>query len=649
VKSTSALFVACLTPVAAAGACASTGHTDPGAAGDDGGGGEVGTFGGPDGADDVGSFGGSSGGGAATCTTLQRGCAAGCADFPAPPVIDLKPDDGSPPTPANAASYFAAADGPGPAPCLVDPTPGTLVPENWVRPRVRVIPAAGQNLFAVTLHTARQANDYVVYTTSTTWKMPKAVWDGLRADSWGDPIEVTVRGVDMTTGAPAPTSAKSSFTIAPASAGGAMIYWAATGDQNGFSWLEGFAPGDEGVATTLQVTDVKAKLYRDQGGNVQNAGASQCIGCHSAVPDGDSVTFVDFWPWPGSAASVDPKSTGAVPSWLTPGGAQALSLPWLGIAAFSKGAWQNEKVAVTSYGCAQPTPGNQQSYPWSGATCSDQPGSSLVWIDLAAATPAADAGSGWQLGQDMEAALGQSFGFLARTGDSRGAEFPSWSHDGSTVVYVSTNAGKDGRLGSGAADLFAVPYGARKGGQATPVQGASDPAASEYYPSYSSDDAFIAFDRATTQGPNGMYYNPGSEVYVVPGGGAPAPTRLAANDPPACQGTPGSPGVTNSWPKWAPDVESCPDGKTYYWLVFSSTREGIAFKNDGTNFKSSPDGPTSQLYITAVVVEGGAVTTFPALYIWNQATRSAAHGGDPQSNHTPIWEVVNIPRPPPPQ
>lgn len=96
-------------------------------------------------------------------------------------------------------------------------------------------------------------------------------------------------------------------------------------------------------------------------------------------------------------------------------------------------------------------------------------------------------------------------------------------------------------------------------------------------------------------------------------------------------------------------MESCPDGKTYYWLVFSSTREGLPFKNDGNNFKSGPDGPTSQLYITGVVVEGGAMKTFPALYIWNQATRSAAHGGDPQSNHTPIWEVVNIPRPPPPQ
>jgi hypothetical protein len=50
--------------------------------------------------------------------------------------------------------------------------------------------------------------------------------------------------------------------------------------------------------------------------------------------------------------------------------------------------------------------------------------------------------------------------------------------------------------------------------------------------------------------------------------------------------------------------------------------------------------------MTGVTVAGGVITTHPALYIWNQATTSA--GGTAQSNHTPIWEVVNIPLPPPP-
>ena len=607
--------------VTGAAACASTGHRTPG--------------------DRTGGNGNLAGGGGqgdntlGNCITLARGCSSSCTDFPSAPLVDAAPEDGSPATPAGAASFFAASDGGGSGPCIVEPAAGTLIPQNWVRPRFRVIPVAGQNLFEIDLHTQRQASDYVVYTTSTTWTVPKTVWDGLRGDSWGDEVSVTIRGVDTSASQP-PTSSTSSFTIAPAGAGGAMVYWAATGDQNGMSWLEGFAPGDEGVATTLEVGQVQARLYRDQSGTVQDNGAPQCIGCHAAVPDGNSVTFADFWPWPGSSARVDPGSTGLIPSWLTPGGAQTLSMPWLGIAAFSKADWSDEQVAITSFGCGAPTPGNQQTYPWSGATCSDQPNSALAWIDLGASTAVSEAGSGSQLGQAVMGDLGTSWGILARTGDSRGAEFPSWSHDGATIVYVSTNAGKDGRLASGEADLYTIPFAARAGGAATPVQGASDPNADEYYPSYSEDDQLIAFDRSTTDGQ--------AEVYVVPASGASSPTRLAANDPPSCQGTPGSPGVTNSWPKWSPDVEVCPDGNTYYWLVFSSTREGIPFLDNSTNFKSMPDGPTSQLYITAVVVGNGQITTYPALYIWNQATVSASHAGSPQSNHTPIWEVVNIPR-----
>jgi hypothetical protein len=423
VRAAQAAVVALLMAVSAAGAsCATTGHTSPGNhGGDDGGsssGGDGQVFG-----DDGGSSSGMLGTG--NCSTLARGCMANCGDFPSAALIDPAPDDGSPAPPANAATFFAGADGSGAAPCLVDPAQGTLIPQNWLRPRVRVIPATGQNLFQITLHTQRQANDYVIYTTSKTWKMPKTVWDGLRADSWGDDVSVTVRGVDTAGGTPSPTKATSSFTIAPASAGGAMIYWAAVGDQNGKSWLEGFAPGDESVATTLDVSSVQARLFRDQGGNVQNGGAPQCIGCHAAVPDGNSVTFVDFWPWPGSAASVNPKSTGAVPPWLTAGGADALSLPWLGISTFSKNGWANEQVAITSYGCSQPMMGNQGTYPWNGMTCSDQPTSSLAWIDLATTAAAADGGSGWQLGQEVVADMGKSFGFLARNGDTHGAEFPN--------------------------------------------------------------------------------------------------------------------------------------------------------------------------------------------------------------------------------
>jgi hypothetical protein len=158
-----------------------------------------------------------------------------------------------------------------------------------------------------------------------------------------------------------------------------------------------------------------------------------------------------------------------------------------------------------------------------------------------------------------------------------------------------------------------VPYGDRQGGTATPVAGASEPQYNEFYPSFAPDDQLIAFNRA----PSGQssYNDSASEVFVVPpaGGGA---VRLAANDPPMCAGR-SSPGVTNSWPKWAPEVAKA-GARSYYWLTFSSTRAG--------------GGP--QLYVTGVILEAGTIRTTPAIYIWNQPAD--------QSNHTPAWDVFDI-------
>jgi hypothetical protein len=624
-----------LAAVAGGASCANTGHTSgPSVAGE--------TFGG----DDSGSFasssgsGGSSGGSLAPsdCSALKRPCDS-CEDFPAAPIIDAKPDDGSPATPQDAASHFSNSSLGSSGPCVIEPSDGTLIPQNWLRPRFRYAPASSsQTLFEIRLHTARQKNDLLVYTTSKTWKMPKTVWDAIRASTWDEDIELTVRAVDPASSGATPAGTQTKFRIAPAGAGGAMIYWAAVGERNGQSWLEGFSVGDEGVAKVLDVATTQLKVSRDQGGQLQKGtGAVQCIGCHTAVPDGKSVAFVDDWPWSGVAASVANKHEGEVPSWLTPGGAEAFSQPWLGIMSFSKAAWDaNDHAVVVTY--------QDTSSPWDGQTWSDSPSSRLAWIDLSTNVPPAaqaEAGTnGNSLSNYTMANAGKSYGFLARNGDSRGAQGPTWSHDGKTVVYVSTNAAKDGRLATGAADLYAVPYNARVGGTATPVAGASDPNESEYYPAYSPDDKYLTFDRAP--GSENMYYNVHAEVFVVPSGGGTA-VRLDANSPPACTGEV-SPGITNSWAKWSPQVTTC-SGKTYYWIIFSSSRNGVLFNS--ANLMMGGMVPTSQLYVTAVVDDGkGTLATYPALYIWNQPstyTGTESFNGSPQSNHTPTWEIVDIP------
>ncbi len=48
------------------------------------------------------------------------------------------------------------------------------------------------------------------------------------------------------------------------------------------------------------------------------------------------------------------------------------------------------------------------------------------------------------------------------------------------------------------ADLYTVLYANGAGGTATPVSGASDPTLQEYYPVFSPDDAWLAFDSIPT-------------------------------------------------------------------------------------------------------------------------------------------------------
>jgi hypothetical protein len=176
-----------------------------------------------------------------------------------------------------------------------------------------------------------------------------------------------------------------------------------------------------------------------------------------------------------------------------------------------------------------------------------------------------------------------------------------------------------------------VPYNAGNGGDAKPVPGASDKKWEEFYAAYSPDDQMVLFDRV----PSGqvMYANPNAEIFFVPMGNAPGAgtaVRLAANDPVQCSGK-ASPGINNHFPKWAP-ASSTYNGRTYYWVIFSSNRTGIA------PVLSTYDGAkheVSQLYLTAVTLENGQYKTYRSVYLWNQPTTTL--------NTTPVWDMLQIP------
>jgi len=485
-------------------------------------------------------------------------------DFPATPIVD-------PSAPGNSGMLFGA---PGTGaqsggPCMYEPEVGTLYPQNWLRPRFSWVAQGTENLFEVSITAANEVNPLVVYTAMTTWTMPADIWTALSAHLVEQPLTVTVRGATydgtsaLTSGPEIGTSG--AIQIAAVSAPGAIVYWT-TSHGTGF---RGFHIGDETVQTVATPTD--------------DASSTLCIGCHSSTPDGKYIAYS----LTDDAGNGDPAMLGLMTSDGThakPPFVSAAAQPLMArlnqeLPQFSPLHWQTgDRVALNMF----PTDGVTQN----GAFA-------IMWTDLEATDPSGT-------------------GFIARNGDAGHAASASFAHTNDTILYVSAPTVSSGVTVT-AGDIWTVPYGNRMGGSAAPVMGANT-GANEYYPTFSPDDKYIAYDVAP--GGQSSYANVDAEVYVIPSSGG-TPVRLTANDPPACTGAM-SPGVENSWPKWAPDATAA-NGKTYYWLTFSSTRDAAAIP---------------QLYVTPIVDDGTSLTTYPALYLWNQPAD--------EHNHTPAWDNFQL-------
>jgi hypothetical protein len=370
------------------------------------------------------------------------------------------------------------------------------------------------------------------------------------------------------------------------------------------------------------------------------------------------VAYNDGWPWNGMISMITPEQVGAVPDYVTPGGTVLLNMPWQGIMTFSRQHWAaGGRVVVT-------TTSQESELSWHSQTPGNNNETSstkLIWIDLATPRPTAEEAAmlgvdngTWQLQEYVFPELGGvALGVIARNGDSRAAAAPDWSHGGGNIVYTSTSSAQDGRIGvMNDTDVYIVPFNNGAGGEASPVSDAAQPGVAEYYPDFSADDALVAFNRiensASLQGD--IYARAEGEIWIasvqqgaytaaegeVTEGGA---IRLRANDPHSC-GNERSPGLFNSWPKWSPAAWHVDEtGLTYYWLIFSSGREARhQFEPDNDN--PEKDSRYTQLYMAPITVQDGQVTTYPAIYLWNQDQET--------SNYTPAWDDFHIPEVPPP-
>ena len=199
--------------------------------------------------------------------------------------------------------------------------------------------------------------------------------------------------------------------------------------------------GEEGVADTLKFTDVQ-QPSRDQSASIRTP---TCIGCHSATPDSGFVAFVDNWPWNSLIAGVKPGIVGNQLSSLSVGGLAALQKPWGGASTFSSAVWPAGKRIMVTTSSEQ-----NELLPWS--TDDKQP-AKLVWYNLDSPAPPTVQSVGANQQPIAQLAAG-NYGIIARNGDPNGVAFPTWSHDGTNIIYSSTAGGNmDGRLQQGATDL----------------------------------------------------------------------------------------------------------------------------------------------------------------------------------------------------
>lgn len=505
-------------------------------------------------------------------------------DFPMEPIVldGVQPDIGT------LFQNTPGSDTGGP--CLSEPPLEAMFPRNWTPLFFEWSAPPELNVFELKLEVDNQLRPLVVYTTQPTYTMVLGTWKNLTTHSAGHDVKITLRGAHLENGAltMGPNVGASGVVhIAPVAAPGSVVYWTASGGTS----FQGFTIGD---------TTSKTVLTPAMAGMTSTGGETSCVSCHTSSPDGKLIIYSrDVG---DTSRAIDARYvTGGVPGpdVISPSALQLLgrhkqTAPVLSPAHYSP----NDAVAISILSDPNLNGGRYE----------------IVWTDLHAAD-----GNGW--------------GVLARNLDSRFvASSPAWRRDGTEIAYVTSAAGGEGVIAAPdgidpTMDINTIPYNNRAGGDAAPFPGASDPSFHEFYPVYSPEDTFMAFNRTDSAPPN-SYNQPAAEVFVVPGRGG-SPTRLRANDPPACTNLV-SPGQTNSWARWAPKAETF-EGQKYYWVVFSSKRRQAA-------------GARPQLYIAAVVakVDAGVETIsaeYPAIYVTAQ---------DPTgSNHTPAWDFFEVEQIPP--
>lgn len=195
------------------------------------------------------------------------------------------------------------------------------------------------------------------------------------------------------------------------------------------------------------------------------------------------------------------------------------------------------------------------------------------------------------------------------------ASMMTWSPDGATIVYAKEAAASPlggGKPGVSQGSLETLKWNGSvvaKGVTLVPYDGQNN-----YYPAFSPDSNFVAFNRSPSN--HDSYDAPDALVYVVKATGG-APIQLAKASP--------SGGRGDSWPKWTPTVQKH-QGHPLFWVTFSSRRPYGLRLNTATPTTDALG--TAQIWMAAIdptQIAAGKDPSFPAFWLPFQNIGSGNH------------------------
>ena len=200
---------------------------------------------------------------------------------------------------------------------------------------------------------------------------------------------------------------------------------------------------------------------------------------------------------------------------------------------------------------------------------------------------------------------------LAIIGSGGWATHPSWAPDGDQIVY-SRCADAPNPLDDVYVEECGLASRTVEGDGFGPeeVLVPAEPGWNHYYPAFSPDSRWIAFNRSDGD----AYDDDGASLHLVARGGGPTLELAGANGP-------GS--TKNSWPQWGPVIEE------HAWLAFASDRA----------FGPQPAG-TTQIWLSALDLSRAEQQQDPSTPAQHVPGQNPLTG-----NHTPVWLPRTVPAP----